>query len=101
MIKTLSVVIALMYSSGACIAADAVVGECGLEAGVVCKGNFYCRFEKINSCGVNGEMGSCTPRPESCTAEFEQVCGCDGITYANRCLAARDGVTDVLHDGPC
>jgi hypothetical protein len=51
-----------------------------------------------------GESGKCEPRPESCVEHGhiidKPVCGCDGKTYGNYCLAAAAGV-NVRSEGAC
>lgn len=42
----------------------------------------------------------CAPRPEFCTAVYDPVCGCDGMTYSNACVAAMNGQS-VAHEGEC
>jgi hypothetical protein len=44
--------------------------------------------------------GLCTGIPPMCTQELNEVCGCDGATYGNPCMAKGNGAS-VLHDGPC
>ena len=36
----------------------------------------------------------------NCTEQYQSVCGCDGITYDNDCIAERAGVTDWT-EGEC
>ncbi len=35
-----------------------------------------------------------------CTVEYDPVCGCNGITYANACVARNAGLRSVK-PGPC
>ena len=36
----------------------------------------------------------------ACTREYLPVCGCDSVTYSNKCEAEKQGVT-AYTEGPC
>ena len=50
--------------------------------------------------GVCGGTGTCTTKPQICPMIESPVCGCDGQTYGNSCLANSAGVT-VSAPGQC
>ncbi len=64
-----------------------------------CASDDYCAFDSAAQCGTSGQ-GSCEPRAEACPQHYDPVCGCDGRTYSNSCMASSHGIS-VAHDGAC
>ena len=72
---------------------------CGTIAGLVCPRGEYCDFGE-GQCHVSDAAGACRPEPSRCTKQYEPVCGCNGQTYDNACLAHFAGVL-IESKGEC
>lgn len=79
-----------------------VAGGAGDGGAVYCATNSDCSgFEYCSkAAGDCLGFGSCAPRPRVCPLIIAPVCGCEGATYDNSCLAASAGV-NVASNGAC
>ncbi len=90
----------------ACAAAKAQVSvfaagrcPCGGPGGVACAATEFCSYYSsatTGACLTPGALGVCEPKPASCPSVVSPVCGCDGNTYENPCLAALAGTSAAL-----
>ena len=54
---------------------------------------------RLNACVTGGEFAQ-IHQPGDCTDVFDPMCGCDGVTYSNRCNASESGM-QVAYAGRC
>jgi hypothetical protein len=75
---------------------DASTGDsgphsCGGIAGFECPEGQHCSYPD-GICSVLDALGTCRVTPGVCPAVWEPVCGCDRMTYGNRCKAEKASV---------
>jgi hypothetical protein len=72
------------------------------EVTAVCSNNFECSegFYCAKSVGDCNGSGTCTSIPNICPTLLDPVCGCDGTTYPNECVAAIH-LKSVEYKGEC
>jgi hypothetical protein len=77
-------------------------GPCGSDSagGTACTDSSECAAEEYCELDSCGGSGSCVERPQVCLALYDPVCGCDGQTYSNGCVASSYGQT-VAAGGEC
>lgn len=75
-------------------------GDCGGLLGLSCADGEFCNFPVEAICGAADATGVCEVIPQACTRELNPVCGCDGSTYSNACIARSAGVS-VSSLGEC
>ncbi len=63
---------------------------CGGKSGMTCDGESFCDFPN-DACGNDDGVGTCVPRPDTCTDEELPTCACDGMVYSNPCGANAAG----------
>jgi len=66
------------------------------ENNEACSEDEYCEFPDGECMGP----GVCAWKPEICTMHLDPVCGCDGLTKSNRCVAAAFGIS-IAYKGHC
>jgi Kazal-type serine protease inhibitor domain len=65
----------------------ATLGEtCDGIAGLRCDEGLWCEHA-AGQCNMADAAGHCIKAPDICTQDYNPICGCDGETFGNQCMA--------------
>jgi hypothetical protein len=89
-------------STGICAGTLGLGESCGGDrlGDATCADGLFCQYQPGALCGSADAAGECVAIPASCPSTGSPVCGCNGITYANACNAAR-AQAGILDAGRC
>mmetsp|Transcript_16811 Transcript_16811/g.35279 ORF Transcript_16811/g.35279 Transcript_16811/m.35279 type:complete len:132 (-) Transcript_16811:236-631(-) len=75
--------------------------ECDPLVANSCASGEYCWLPDGDCVNDNGYLvGECRPKSFRCHRMMLSVCGCDGNTYSNACMASSAGI-NIAYDGRC
>ena len=71
--------------------------------GATCASNADCAGDAYCQSSACGGSGTCAARPQTCpqTCAVPELCGCDGQSYCNSCIAAGAGVNVSSNGSQC
>jgi Kazal-type serine protease inhibitor domain len=67
---------------------------CGGIGALKCPAGKACNYPE-GQCNAPDLAGKCVPVAKNCPKAGRKVCGCDGVTYANKCELLKAGVREA------